>query len=104
MTGKCSSGFEKDHVKLRACIMKTLYDLFKDFPFASFELNNIEEKCGTNCRELNWNIVYLEKCGFLELGKSVENPPYVASSVTITAAGIDLVENEAEFIKHFSSD
>jgi hypothetical protein len=33
----------------------------------------------------------------VELGKSIECPPYIASSATLTAKGIDLIEDQAEF-------
>ena len=56
-----------------------------------------------NSRELNWNIVYLEKCGYVELGKSIDAPPYIASSATITAQGIDLVEDENGFNRRFAA-
>jgi hypothetical protein len=46
-------------------------------------------------------MVYLEKCGYVELGKSVEAPPYVASTATLTAAGIDLIEDGDEFDRRF---
>jgi len=81
--------------------MKRLYALFQDYPYAAIELSQISEECHTNVRELNWNMVYLEKCGYVELGKSIECPPYIASSVTITANGIDLVEDENGFNRRF---
>ena len=91
----------EDHVRLRRCIMKRLYALFQEYPYAAIELSLILEECQTNVRELNWNMVYLEKCGYVELGKSIECPPYIASSATITADGIDLVENENGFNRRF---
>ena len=66
------------------------------------ELKQIEEACQTDAKALNWNLVYLEKCGFVELGKSIECPPYIASSATLTAKGIDLIEDQAEFKRLFS--
>jgi len=71
--------------------------LFKKFPYAAIELKQIEEDCQTEPKEINWNMVYLEKCGFVELGKSIESPPYIASSVSLTARGIDLIESEDEY-------
>ena len=61
------------------------------------ELKQIEEACQADAKALNWNLVYLEKCGFVELGKSIECPPYIASSATLTAKGIDLIEDQTEF-------
>ena len=82
--------------------MKTLYALFKEYPYASIELRQIEEDCHTDSKDLNWNIVYLEKCGFVELGKAIECPPYIASSATLTAKGIDLIEDQTAFKQLFS--
>ena len=91
-----------DHFRLRQCILKTLYEMFIEYPYATAELRYIEERCQTDSKELNWNMVYLEKCGYVELGKSIECPPYIASSATLTAKGIDLIEDETEFKRRFS--
>ncbi|MBF0223935.1 MAG: hypothetical protein HQK76_00645 [Desulfobacterales bacterium] len=91
-----------EHIELRRTILKCLYETFKEYPYAAVELNYLEEKCNTDVKSLNWNIVYLEKCGYVELAKSVESYSYVALSATITAIGIDLIENEFEFNKKFS--
>ena len=101
MTERGTSNINQDHIRLRRCIMKRLYALFQDYPYAAIELSQIAEECCTNTRELNWNMVYLEKCGYVELGKSVECPPYIASSAAITADGIDLVEDENGFNRRF---
>lgn len=77
--------------------MKTLYEMFKEYPYAQMEPGQIMELCRTDAKELNWNLVYLEKCGYLELGRSFDNPPFIACSVALTAHGIDLVENEDEY-------
>ena len=90
-----------EHIRLRRCILSRLYELFKKFPYAAIELKQIEEDCRIEANEINWNMVYLEKCGFIELGKSIENPPYIASSVSLTAGGIDLIESEDEFNQRF---
>jgi len=68
------------------------------------ELSQIKEECHTNTRDLNWNIVYLEKCGYIELSKSFSCPPFIASSAIITAKGIDIVEDENGFYKRFSAE
>ncbi len=88
--------------QLRKRIMEALYDFFKNFPYAQMELSHICEECRSEPRELNWNMVYLEKCGFLELSKSEESPPYVACSASISAAGIDLVEDTGKFNQRFN--
>ena len=99
-TDQCSiDGYKK----LRCNILAMLYDLFKEFPQAQVEPIEIEAVCQTNTRDLNWNLVYLEKCGYIELSKSSDSYPYAACSVTITAAGIDLVEDPEAFRKRFQS-
>ena len=102
MTTANQSNSSTDHFKLRRCILERLYDIFKEYPYATVELKQIEEACQTDAKALNWNLVYLEKCGFVELGKSIECPPYIASSATLTAKGIDLIEDQAEFKRLFS--
>jgi hypothetical protein len=102
MSNENQSKSATDHFGLRRCILERLYEIFKDYPYATVELKQIEEACQTDAKALNWNLVYLEKCGFVELGKSIECPPYIASSATLTAKGIDLIEDQAEFKRLFS--
>jgi hypothetical protein len=83
--------------------METLYRIFRRYPYAAVELKQLGEDCGVEPKELNWNLVYLEKCGYVELGKSVQCPPFVAASVTLTAEGIDLVEDAGRFERRFSA-
>lgn len=86
---------------LRRCMLMHLYAVFKQYPYAAVELKQIEEDCRSTPQEVNWNMVYLEKCGYVELGTSVEAPPYVASTATLTAAGIDLIEDGEQFDRRF---
>ena len=97
-----SSAEKRDHFVLRRCILKTLYEFFKAYPFGLSELRTIDETCQSNPELLNWNIVYLEKCGYVELDKSMDCPPYVSCTATMTAKGIDLVENLHEFNNKFN--
>ncbi len=89
--------------RLRGCILQILYSFFKEFPYGSMEARHLIESCDTNPQTLNWNLVYLEKCGYVELDKSPDCPPYVTCTATITALGIDLIEDESEFSRKFSS-
>ena len=98
---KRHSSHAEPHIKLRRRILKRLYELFTEHPYATVELVQIAEECNANAKELNWNIVYLEKCGYVELSKSYASQTYIASSATITAEGIDLVEDENEFNRRF---
>lgn len=86
---------------LRYNILAMLYKAFRDFPQAQIELGEIETACETSTKDLNWNLVYLEKCGYIELAKSSDCYPYAACSATMTAAGIDLVEDPEAFEKRF---
>lgn len=89
------------YMMLRHNVLKMLYTLFREYPHAQVEPREIESSCETNTKDLNWNLVYLEKCGYVELAKSSDSHPYVACSVSITAEGIDLIEDEDAFLKRF---
>lgn len=89
--------------KMRGQILVYLYGLFRKHPYAPVELGQIETDCGTNARDLNWNIVYLEKRGLVDLGKMVEALPYVACTASITTDGVDLVENTEAFRNLFQA-
>ena len=89
-------------VRLRRCILELLYTHFMEFPYAPMEMEVIAEHCGVAAQLMNWNIVYLEKCGYVELGKSIEAPPFVACSALITASGIDLIEDGERFNTRFT--
>ncbi|MBW1698578.1 MAG: hypothetical protein JRH18_11310 [Deltaproteobacteria bacterium] len=91
----------ESHLRLRRNILIELYRFFKQYPYGAMELGNLEQLCNTSAEELNWNLVYLEKCGLLELDKSPDCSPFVACSVWITAEGIDLVENTSGFNRRF---
>ncbi|RLC31152.1 MAG: hypothetical protein DRH32_04660 [Deltaproteobacteria bacterium] len=93
---------EQQHFTLRYRIMTTLYDAFKKYPDASMDIRELEEQCATNPETLNWNLAYLEKCGYLELGRMEDFPPYIAAVVSITARGIDLVEDEKALKTRFN--
>ena len=90
--------------RLRRCILTTLYTAFREHPYALVIPEDLEQTCRTESQTLNWNMVYLEKCGYVELGKSIQNPPYIASSIELTAAGIDLVEAEDQMDRQFPAD
>jgi hypothetical protein len=87
--------------RLRRCILLTLYHHFTHYPYAAIELRQIETDCRADTGSVNWNCVYLEKSGLVELGRSVECPPYVASSISLTADGIDLIEDQPQFDHRF---
>ena len=92
------------HIVLRRCILLTLYAAFREHPYAPVEMREIEESCRTSAPDLNWNMVYLEKCGLVELGRGYDAPPHVAAAASISAAGIDLVEDPPAFEGRFPQD
>jgi len=83
---------EKSFHRIRRCVMEALYDFFKSFPYATMELRQLSEEFGIEPGDLNWNIVYLEKCGLVDLAKSYAQPPFVSPSAVITAGGIELID------------
>ena len=86
-----------DPVGLRRCLLRTLYAMFREYPYAAIELSYLQDTCRGTAKELNWNLVYLEKRGLVELDKSLDCQPYISCSVTLSANGIDLVEDEEKF-------
>jgi len=90
--------------RLRRSIVELLYTHFMEFPYAPLEMETLVEHCQVDPKSLNWNIVYLEKCGFVELGKSIEAPPFVACTASITEKGIDLIEDAERFNRKFPAD
>jgi hypothetical protein len=89
-------------IRLRRCILEHLYARFQEYPLAAIELGQLLEACRTTARELNWNIVYLEKNGWVELDLGNDCPPYVACTAALTGAGIELVENVQTFEDRFA--
>ena len=92
---------KESHFRLRYRIMVYLYDTFRRHPNSSVDIRELEEACDTSPDEINWNLIYLEKCEYVELGKSVPFPPYVATMITLTVKGIDLVEDSVKLKKRF---
>ena len=100
METSCPQDLEP-HIDLRRCILLTLYAAFREHPYAPVEMREIGETCQTSAPDLNWNMVYLEKCGLVELGRGYDTPPYIAAAASISAAGIDLVEDPPAFGRRF---
>ena len=90
--------------QLRRCILTNLYTWFQEVPLAAVELRHLAETCQVDARELNWNIVYLEKKGWIALSHDINCPPFVSCSVELTAAGIDFVEDAVRFDSLFPAD
>lgn len=91
----------ENYIALRRCILKALYDFFRLYPYGLMELCAIDEVCQSSPEWLNWNIAYLEKCGYVELDKSMDCPPYISCTASISAKGINLVEDVQKLDKIF---
>lgn len=95
---------QKDHtavLTLRRCLLTKLYELFQKVPLAPAELRQLAECCQADAQALNWNIVYLEKKGWVTLSHDTNCPPYVSCYVELTGEGVDLVEDELAFERTF---
>jgi len=90
--------------RIRRCILTHLYSWFLEVPLAVVELRQLAETCRADARELNWNIVYLEKKGWVSLSHDTSCPPFVSCSVELTADGIDLVEDADRFDALFPAE
>lgn len=88
-------------LQLRRCILRQLYAWFQQVPLAPVELQRIAQACNSSDQDLNWNILYLEKKGWVELSHDVNCPPYVSCTAELTGAGIDLVEDPDAFERQF---
>lgn len=90
-------------LQLRSAILTHLYTWFQEVPLAPVELGRLAESCAVPARELNWNLVYMEKKGWVTLSHDSGCPPFVACSVELTAAGIDLLEDPAALRRQFKN-
>jgi hypothetical protein len=90
--------------RLRRCMLTHLYTWFREVPLAAVELRHLAETCRVDATEMNWNIVYLEKKGWVSLSHDINCPPFVSCAVELTAAGIDLVEDADLFDAQFPAD
>lgn len=82
--------------------MDHLYDWFKQYPLASIELRQLSDACDTDAEQLNWNLAYLQKKGWIELDLSIDCPPFISCTAQISAEGIDLIEDAAAFEAQFT--
>lgn len=86
---------------LRSCVMRHLYEWFKQYPLASIELRQLCEVCDADAGQLNWNLAYLQKKGWIDLDLSIDCPPFIACTAQISAEGVDLIEDAAAFEAQF---
>jgi hypothetical protein len=78
--------------EIRQKILEMLYELFKEHPYHRLTAKDFRESMNIGMRDLNFNIIYLEEKGLVELQKPLEGSLFVGAR--ITPKGIDLVEDE----------
>jgi len=83
------------NIELRRKILKMVYERYTEHPYYRITPNEFRKELGVDLRTLNFNIIYLEEKGFLELQKPLEGNIFVGAR--ITPKGIDLVEDEFQF-------
>lgn len=84
-----------DRIEVRRRILKILYEQFVEHPYNRITPKEFKEQLGISLRDLNYNVIYLEDKGLIELQKPLEGSIFVGAR--IMHRGIDLVENEYEF-------
>ena len=82
-------------IEIRSKILKMAYERFKEHPYNRITPKELENALNIGFKELNYNIIYLEEKGLIELQKPLEGNIFVG--VRITSKGIDLVEDECQF-------
>ena len=87
---------------LRRRILQMLYEKFCEHPYHSLTPKEFIEQLGVDRRELDFNMVYLERKGLIELDKPLEGDIFVAAR--ISPKGIDLVEDEYAFETSFPQE
>ena len=85
--------------ELRRKILQMLYTCFTEHPYHRITPNEFTEDLGVTQRVLDFNIVYLEEKGYVELQKPLEGSIFVGAR--ITPKGIDLVEDKKRFSELF---
>ncbi|NOR17419.1 hypothetical protein GQ543_06910 [candidate division WOR-3 bacterium] len=82
-------------IEIRRKILKMAYERFKEHPYHRITPKELENALNIGFKELNYNIIYLEEKGFIELQKPLEGNIFVG--LRITSKGIDLVEDKCQF-------
>jgi hypothetical protein len=78
--------------KMRRRILKVLYEKFCEHPYHSVTPKEFTQQLSVDRRDLDCNMIYLERKGLIELDKPLEGDIFVAAR--ISPRGIDLVEDE----------
>ncbi len=84
-----------EKIEIRRRILEMLYEKFTEHPYYRITPKEFKNKLKINIRELNFNVIYLEEKGLIELQKPLEGTLFVGAR--ITTKGVDLVEDEYRF-------
>ena len=71
------------------------YELYQQHPYYRVTPKEFREAIEIGIQELNFNVIYLEEKGLLELQKPLEGDLFVGAR--ITPDGIDLIEDQERF-------
>ena len=82
------------NTEIRREILRMLYECFKEHPYNRMTSNELKETLNIGLKELQFNVIYLEEKGLLELQKPLEGSLFVGAR--ITPKGIDLIEDEIQ--------
>lgn len=83
------------NIEIRRKILEMAYERFKEHPYYIITPKEFKEKLNIDLKTLNFNIVYLEEKGYIELQKPLEGSLFVGAR--ITSRGVDLVEDDYQF-------
>ena len=87
---------------LRRKILQMLYTCFTEHPYHRITPEEFTESLGITQKMLDFNIIYLEEKGYIELQKPLEGSIFVGAR--ITPKGIDVVEDKKKFDILFPKD
>ena len=76
-----------------------LYDRLKEHPYNRITSKEFKETLNISLKDLQFNVIYLEEKGLLELQKPLEGSLFVGAR--ITPKGIDLIEDEFQMTISF---
>jgi len=83
------------NIEIRRKILKMAYEKFMEHPYYRITPKEFKEALNIDLKTLNFNIVYLEEKGYIELQKPLEGSLFVGAR--ITSKGVDLVEDDYQF-------
>jgi len=86
--------FSVTNSEIRRKILQLLYERFKDHPYGRITPKELQTTLNIGLKELQFNAIYLEEKGLVELQKPLEGTLFVGARAT--PKGIDIVEDEYE--------